>query len=1127
MDTWKSATFDSLKGDDIADHLMKLEFLFDYEEVETVKKKIAITAMTCDRYVQEFIRDMNSEDKTDWSTFRDCLKKKYGSHMSQSLAREELKNFRINERQFKDDAEKFYKIYKIAYPSRNDDDMIEKVQELLARNDRVWDHMQRNMSSYVDYMNMVVSVDAFFKSEHRRTVLVGDKRSTKIIPQIRDDVPTCLFCNRKGHTEVECRKKARACYSCGSLDHSIRDCPTTKEEQSAKKEVRRVAQRNSTGGVLIKVKVIFQDQEVAHLGYLDSGSDITLISHDLAFKLNTLLQPATVQVYAGNNEPMYITHECNFTIKNGSRMITVRAGVLQTNKILQMNSAHILLGNDILRALGDHSINYDEMTVTLAGICYDAVPISNDIAPDIHVKADRCLRIKSESVDDPLAVEAWLDSYNTIFALDSSDLGTLPYTVKTLDFIADKPLPKICRYSNPKHIQDCINIEVDSMINSGVLEKCFTPRFISNLVVSTRKKDNKKRICADLRSLNSCIQRIPTYLPSPDTIISELCKAEWFFQVDLASGYYQITLAPDIREFFAIFTSQGIYNYTRLPFGFINSTVYFQYGMLAALDPITVKYADDKSCGFIVYVDDLIGYADSPEKLHCIATDILNAFETVGARLRREKCQFFARSVNFLSYTITHKTVTPQPSAITNIIHFKIPETISQVRRWLGMVGYYAKHIPQLQQTLSPITALLKKHASFNFSSDCLNAFHQVNNILNNDPVLLIADPAKEYYLEVDSSRDAMGAVLSQYDEVHQLRPCAYYSKRFPPRSRPISVSMLELNGIILALRHFRHTINQVTILTDHKPLLGLLKHGKSPELFRYLAFIESAGIDIKYQAGSKMLGSDALSRQHLRRITKISKEEQLDNTLSIVEESGTLSKLHVFLCHLGQVKAASLLKQFTNIPNVEKKYKEICETCETCQKVNRHLSRYSNIKIAETYPLQSVSVDLKGPMKPSKEGYRYIFGCVDTHSRFVWLKPLYSTSMNESLEAIKEFIYLYGKPSIIRADNAQTFSGHKQLSELGIKLKSGIPYHSQSQTRVERMFGTLSNILTKLEAEKDYDNGLDWSDHLTKIAYVLNNSAKIEGQEPARKFLCLPVNAEDMAKVEIIDRVEKEKNND
>uniref|UniRef100_A0A0N4ZLL0 EIF2_C domain-containing protein n=1 Tax=Parastrongyloides trichosuri TaxID=131310 RepID=A0A0N4ZLL0_PARTI len=77
----------------------------------------------------------------------------------------------------------------------------------------------------------------------------------------------------------------------------------------------------------------------------------------------------------------------------------------------------------------------------------------------------------------------------------------------------------------------------------------------------------------------------------------------------------------------------------------------------------------------------------------------------------------------------------------------------------------------------------------------------------------------------------------------------------------------------------------------------------------------------------------------------------------------------------------------------------------------------------------------------------------------------------------------------------------------LCIELQSGIPYHSQCHTRVERMFDTLFNILTKLNAENDHFGKQDWPNHLSRIAYVLNNSAKIEDQESARKFLCFPMN--------------------
>uniref|UniRef100_A0A0K0F529 RT_RNaseH_2 domain-containing protein n=1 Tax=Strongyloides venezuelensis TaxID=75913 RepID=A0A0K0F529_STRVS len=95
------------------------------------------------------------------------------------------------------------------------------------------------------------------------------------------------------------------------------------------------------------------------------------------------------------------------------------------------------------------------------------------------------------------------------------------------------------------------------------------------------------------------------------------------------------------------------------------------------------------------------------------------------------------------------------------------------------MIGYFAKHVENLQLILILISKLLKKNIGFDFNEVCIKAFNKVNGILNSSPVLLIADPKKKYYLEVDSSLVGIGAVLMLTNEHGKLQPVSYFSKKY------------------------------------------------------------------------------------------------------------------------------------------------------------------------------------------------------------------------------------------------------------------------------------------------------------------------------------------------------------
>uniref|UniRef100_A0A0K0FRY9 DUF4371 domain-containing protein n=1 Tax=Strongyloides venezuelensis TaxID=75913 RepID=A0A0K0FRY9_STRVS len=170
--------------------------------------------------------------------------------------------------------------------------------------------------------------------------------------------------------------------------------------------------------------------------------------------------------------------------------------------MLGINYAHVLIGNDVLRLCLSHVVDYSAIVVYL-----------EQNASEIKVVAKRYLRVNQSIACNE--VKEFMAKHELAFTQDSSDLATLNYEVVDLNFKKDVSFPKICRYTNPPHVQTAIDVEVNDLIANGVLEKCNTFKVISNLIVSIHKKDSKKRDCANLRSLNSCIKHIPTYLASP------------------------------------------------------------------------------------------------------------------------------------------------------------------------------------------------------------------------------------------------------------------------------------------------------------------------------------------------------------------------------------------------------------------------------------------------------------------------------------------------------------------------------------------------------------------------------------------------------------------------------------
>lgn len=135
-----------------------------------------------------------------------------------------------------------------------------------------------------------------------------------------------------------------------------------------------------------------------------------------------------------------------------------------------------------------------------------------------------------------------------------------------------------------------------------------------------------------------------------------------------------------------------------------------------------------------------------------------------------------------------------------------LDQLVTQVRQFLGLASYYRRFVSGFAKTASPLHALLKKNAQFNWTTDCEEAFIGLKEALVNTPVLMYPqfNGQRPFILETDASTQGLGAVLAQQQEDQQVHPVAFASRFLSPAEQRYSITELETLGLVWAVKLFR-----------------------------------------------------------------------------------------------------------------------------------------------------------------------------------------------------------------------------------------------------------------------------------------------------------------------------------
>ena len=400
------------------------------------------------------------------------------------------------------------------------------------------------------------------------------------------------------------------------------------------------------------------------------------------------------------------------------------------------------------------------------------------------------------------------------------------------------------------------------MLDGGAIRPSKSPW--CNAIVLVRKKDGTLRLCIDFRKLNARTKKDSFPLPRMQETMESMVGARFFSSMDLKSGFWQVQMSEKSQQYTAFTVgSLGMYEFLRMPYGLCNAPATFQRLMQNCLGELNLTYA-------LVYLDDVIVYSKTEEDHLRRLQAVFERFHEHGLELKPSKCSFLHKQITFLGHEVSADGMMPGNLNLKGIAEMAPPANYTEVRRFLGMTGFFQRFIKNYARIAKPLNDILEGEASKLKSEavalppNALDAFEKLKMCCMTAPVLAFADFKKEFQLETDASTEGLGAVLSQKQPDGKWHPIAFGSRELKGGETKYHSSKLEFLALKWAVtEQFREYLQYrpFTVLMDNNPLTYVLTTPNLDALgHRWVAALAGYNMTIKYLKGFDNKVADALS---------------------------------------------------------------------------------------------------------------------------------------------------------------------------------------------------------------------------------------------------------------------------
>ena len=695
----------------------------------------------------------------------------------------------------------------------------------------------------VHFLKKKLSSGTKFQKQHKSECFrCGNKHDPKTC---KYKEATCYSCSKVGHPSFNCRSKKQGGHKSGDT-HSKRPNQSNKHynltEEDVSTELNDLFTISTVKSNKPLVTELFINEKSINF-QIDTGASLTVMSRKIFednFDIPLVKTDKTLKTYTG--ESVNIIGEVHVNVHTGNNL----QGKVLPLLILEGNGPALMGRNWLEDIKVDWSVFF----------------INTTTIPD----SESCLH-------------ETLEEFKDVF---SDNPGCLK-GVRVKFNVDPSAVPKFIKARQPPYaLRSSIEDELARLQRDGIIQ----PVEFSNWatpIVPIVKSDNTVRICGDYKStLNKVTTSDSHPIPRVEDMANALAPGQKFTKLDFSHAYTQLQLDDESKEFTTVNTHRGLFQYQRLNFGMSAAPGIFQRHLeqLFRGVPLAKNYIDDL---YVTGCDD----SDHLQNLR----HVFQICREKGLTLRKSKCDFMKDEVYFLGFRLNKHGLRPVEGKVKAVRELPPPVDKRTLKSFLGSVNYYCQFVPNLATILAPLYRLLRNNVKWVWGETENKAFSWAKSVLSSDTVLTHFDPNQKTIITCDASPVGVGAILSQVDESGVEKPVAYASRSLSAAERKYAQIDREALAIIFSVKKWHKYIfgRHVTIVTDHKPLLGLFGEEKalpehaSARVQRWAVILSAYSYELKHISGSQN-DADVLSRLPLSSVKETIPDIDIETPMEIHE---------------------------------------------------------------------------------------------------------------------------------------------------------------------------------------------------------------------------------------------------